>query len=88
MTKPRYLFSKATSFLFQSVTILYIGIPDCKENSKLYIFTDAPAKDESRRDEMINAAKDKNIIPIFFLQDDMCTARKKRSIGLFYSILC
>ncbi|XP_052084364.1 von Willebrand factor A domain-containing protein 7-like [Mytilus californianus] len=57
------------------------GIELCREHSILFFFTDAPAKDESDRQAVIDAANAKHIQLMIFLQEDLCKKRKKRETG-------
>lgn len=65
------------------------GIEECRENSILFAYTDAPAKDEDDRQAVIDASNAKNIELRIFLQDDLCGKRRKRDTGYFcrYSLL-
>ncbi|CAC5404391.1 unnamed protein product [Mytilus coruscus] len=65
-----------------AVSGLKKGIELCRENSILFAYTDAPAKDESDRQAVIDASNAKNIELRIFLQDDMCGKRKKRETEL------
>ncbi|XP_071140122.1 von Willebrand factor A domain-containing protein 7-like isoform X2 [Mytilus edulis] len=59
------------------------GIEECKENSKIFFFTDAPAKDEVNREVMTEAAALKNIEIFEMLRTPLCPweERKKRESG-------
>ncbi|XP_052084587.1 hemicentin-1-like [Mytilus californianus] len=51
-----------------------------RDNSPLYVFTDADAKDANRLQEVCNAAKAKNI-PVSSLLTNQCSRRKRSSLG-------
>ncbi|XP_076081651.1 uncharacterized protein LOC143052491 [Mytilus galloprovincialis] len=51
-----------------------------RDNSPLYVFTDADAKDAHRLQEVCNAAKAKNI-PVSSLLTNQCSRRKRSALG-------
>ncbi|VDI79844.1 Hypothetical predicted protein [Mytilus galloprovincialis] len=65
-----------------AVSGLKRGIEECRENSILFAYTDAPAKDEDDRQAVIDASNAKNIELRIFLQDDLCGKRRKRETEL------
>ncbi|XP_052084991.1 von Willebrand factor A domain-containing protein 7-like [Mytilus californianus] len=57
------------------------GIEMSKEKSTIFFFTDAPAKDALENQTVIDAVNEKNIDLKLFLQDYMCSRRRKRESG-------
>ncbi|VDI29107.1 Hypothetical predicted protein [Mytilus galloprovincialis] len=52
----------------------------CQEQSTIFFYTDAPAKDEAERDTVINAAEEKHIDLQLFVHNETCgPLRKKRA---------
>uniref|UniRef100_A0A8W8HU46 VWFA domain-containing protein n=1 Tax=Magallana gigas TaxID=29159 RepID=A0A8W8HU46_MAGGI len=60
-----------------SLSGLITGATLSNHNSTIYIYTDAPAKDESRETEVIEILQRKNITPKFRLRSE-CGRRRKR----------
>ncbi|KAK3102262.1 hypothetical protein FSP39_010010 [Pinctada imbricata] len=50
-------------------------------DSQLWLFTDAIAKDPGREDELVALLQEKKIIIHEFLRDPFCNTKRKRSIG-------
>lgn len=62
---------------------LRLGATLSNFNSTIYIYTDAPAKDESRETEVIEILQRKTITPKFRLRNE-CVGRRKREIGVSF----
>lgn len=60
---------------------LSLGATFSNHNSTIYIYTDAPAKDESRETEVIEILQRKSITPKFRLRPE-CGTRRKRDTGM------
>ncbi|XP_071140760.1 uncharacterized protein [Mytilus edulis] len=54
------------------------GIELCKDKSTIFFYTDAPAKDASENQTVIDAVIEKQIDLRLFLQDSLCIGRRKR----------
>uniref|UniRef100_K1RCH7 Hemicentin-1 n=1 Tax=Magallana gigas TaxID=29159 RepID=K1RCH7_MAGGI len=65
-----------------SLSGLITGATLSNFNSTIYIYTDAPAKDESRETEVIEILQRKTITPKFRLRNE-CGGRRKREIGRY-----
>ncbi|CAG2201760.1 unnamed protein product [Mytilus edulis] len=50
----------------------------CQEQSTIFFYTDAPAKDEAERDTVINAAEEKHIDLQLFVHNETCGPLRKR----------
>ncbi|CAG2248625.1 unnamed protein product [Mytilus edulis] len=50
----------------------------CQEQSTIFFYTDAPAKDEAERDTVMNAAEEKQIDLQLFVQNETCGPLRKR----------
>lgn len=57
-----------------------VGIQKSNPKSKIYLCTDADAKDEERADEVTAALKAKELTPIYLLTGQ-CSRRRKRDSG-------
>ena len=58
---------------------IHIGIEMSNNNSKIYVLTDADAKDELLRDEVTNGIRRKNLEPVFIITGQC--SRKKRDVS-------
>ena len=58
---------------------IHIGIEMSNNNSKIYVLTDADAKDEHLRDEVTNGIRRKNLEPVFIITGQC--SRKRRDIS-------
>lgn len=67
--------------LFEKNRFLSLGAKLSNHNSTIYIYTDAPAKDESRETEVIQILQRKNVTPKFRLRPE-CAGRRKRDTGM------
>lgn len=62
--------------------MIFKAIELCQEQSTIFFYTDAPAKDEAERDTVINAAEEKQIDLQLFVQNETCgSLRKRRATG-------
>nr|XP_022288711.1 von Willebrand factor A domain-containing protein 7-like [Crassostrea virginica] len=62
-----------------AMTGLLKGIEMSNNNSKIYVLTDADAKDEHLRDEVTNGIRRKNLEPVFIITGQC--SRKKRDVS-------
>lgn len=63
------------------IQFLSLGATLSNHNSTIYIYTDAPAKDEPRETEVIEILQRKSITPKFRLRNE-CAGRRKRDTGM------
>ena len=60
--------------------MLIVGIIESDENSNIFLFTDADAKDEEKKNDVMNLAVAKNI-KVNPILTGKCSKRKKRESG-------
>ncbi|XP_061178318.1 uncharacterized protein LOC133186947 [Saccostrea echinata] len=63
-----------------AMTGMLKGIEMSNKNSKIYLCTDADAKDEYLQDQVIEGLREKSLTPVFLLTGQ-CSSRRKRDIN-------
>lgn len=66
----------------KSIFLICTALALMRDNSPLFVFTDADSKDADRIQEIIDAAKAKNIA-VSSLITSQCTRRKRSALGWY-----